>query len=71
MVKEKESYINFQKRVESQYSILNRLKVKYGIESSPVKILITNKSDSTYASIQSKIKNLKFYYHFGNELERK
>ena len=67
---EKESYINFQKRVESQYSILNRLKVKYGIESSPVKILITHKSDSTYASIHSKIKNLKFYYHLGNELGR-
>ena len=66
--KEKDSYSNFQKRVGDQYYLLDRFKVKYGIEANPVNIVLNHHSNTTHATISSKIKNLKFCYHFGNEI---
>lgn len=63
----KDKFENFQNRVEDHYSILRKLNVHYGIESSPVKLSSTINNRRINAVVNSKIKNLEFNYQWNNE----
>ena len=62
----KKNYVNFQKRVESHYPILDVLNVNYGIESTPATINLEH-SKKTHAVIETKVKNLKYFFHWGDD----
>ena len=62
----KKNYSSFQNRVQEQYSILDRMSVKYGIEAEPV-VINTKKINNYYtAQISSKVKGLNFKYKINN-----
>ena len=61
----KKDYLNFQKRVEFHYRILDFFDVNYGIESTPATIDLEY-SEKTYAIIESKVKNLNYFFHWGD-----
>ena len=62
----KKNYLNFQKRVESHYPILDVLNVDYGIESNPA-IIELEHAEKTHAIIETKVKNLKYFFHWGDD----
>lgn len=66
----KDKFENFQNRVEDHYSILSKLNVYYGIESSPVRLSSTINDRRINAVVNSKIKNLEFKYQWNNEDEK-
>ena len=63
----KEKFEDFQNRVEDHYPILSQLKVRYGIESSPVSLSSKINNRKIKAVVNSKIKNLEFTYQWNNE----
>ena len=63
----KETFENFQNRVEDHYPILNQLNVHYGIESSPVRLSSKINNRKINAVVNSKIKNLEFTYQWNNK----
>ncbi len=63
----KDKFENFQNRVEDHYSILSKLNVYYGIESSPVRLSSTINDRRINTVVNSKIKNLEFKYQWNNE----
>lgn len=66
----KDKFENFQNRVEDHYSILSKLNVYYGIESSPVRLSSKINNRKINAVVNSKIKNLEFKYQWNNEDEK-
>ncbi len=66
----KDKFENFQNRVEDHYSILSKLNVYYGIESSPVRLSTKINDRRINAVVNSKIKNLEFKYQWNNEDEK-
>ena len=66
----KDKFENFQNRVEDHYSILSKLNVYYGIESSPVRLSSKINDRRINAVVNSKIKNLEFKYQWNNEDEK-
>ena len=63
----KDKFENFQNRVEDHYTVLSRLDVHYGIESSPVRLSSKINNRKIKAVVNSKIKNLEFTYQWNNE----
>ena len=66
----KDKFENFQNRVEDHYSILSKLNVHYGIESSPVRLSSKINDRRINAVVNSKIKNLEFKYQWNHEDEK-
>ena len=66
----KDKFENFQNRVEDHYSILSKLNVYYGIESSPVRLSSKINDRRINAVVNSKIKNLEFKYQWNHEDEK-
>lgn len=66
----KDKFENFQNRVEDHYSILSKLNVYYGIESSPVRLSSKINNRKINAVVNSKIKNLEFKYQWNHEDEK-
>ena len=62
----KKNYLNFQKRVENHYPILDILNVNYGIESSPAIIKLEHAA-KTHAVIETKAQNLNLFFHWGDD----
>ncbi|MCB0479554.1 MAG: family 20 glycosylhydrolase, partial [Crocinitomicaceae bacterium] len=67
---EKRNYAEFYNRVQEHYPLLEKLKVKYGLETTPAKIQTFIKEGKIYATMVSEIPNATYEIRWdGKEME--